>query len=353
MRVFLFICCFSLISCKLPHWAEEPEKPKTEDKDKDRNPDEPASPPGDNPQPDPQPQPDPNKAIVKKMALLGDSIGAGFLSDSEKGKVANPSSLSFSFFTDFLSSGFDLSATLTTYNPRYKKEIESAFVGKLDGPQCFSVACRLGIKDDKATSHAVVGHHIEDLLRDQLPNLDKATDFVITEIGANNFCDTKYNQASFLAQYKTLLDELSKSPASVLIVPLPDVPGVFQKADSYSTATQVSLLGINQPITCGQIRDGFSSGDPNDVFCPRILDLATKNKLADARTEIKSVNDELEALVSSYNLPKRFFFAKGVATWELQTGDLAADCFHPNRSAHKKIADISWDAVKEHIQAAK
>lgn len=282
---------------------------------------------------------------ITKMSLLGDSIGVGLFSDTRLGSAIPDNSPSDTFVNELIN-GITLEEALQTIDSTYKSNYQSAFIGKLTSANCFSLACRLQLSNANAQSLAVSASRIDDVLDSQIQNLANDTDLVIVEIGANDFCAVDYNQSNYLASYKQLLDKLIELPNQPLIVilPIPNIPSVFQNAPprtySFSYDTGFFPLGL----TCGDIRDGQFKMVGIEPLCPRLAALQTT-----AAADWSAVNKALEALVSSQPQSERFLFVKEIINWSIQKTDLAVDCFHPNLSAHQKLAQILWSAVQPRV----
>ena len=283
---------------------------------------------------------------ISKMALLGDSIGVGLFSDTKLGSQLPQNSPVFSFIGSILN-GEALDTALLTTNATYRDNYPSAFIGKLNVPNCFSLACQLHLTASSANNFAVAGSQVDDVLDTQLPALASDTNLVVVEIGANDFCSEDYNQNDYLTTYKQILDRLataSNQPV-VVVIPIPNIPSVFQNAPA-ATKSLVYNFFIPLQLTCGDIRDGQFAYTEHEPFCPRLVSSNT-NTMA---SEWLSVNAGLANLVNSYAQTGRFVFVQNLTTWSIQQTDLAMDCFHPNLSAHQKLAQMTWASLQAKIQ---
>lgn len=272
------------------------------------------------------------------MAVLGDSISAGFLVDTQLG---SPVSLKSPIMALLNNIGGSFDDTMALIAGNYKANFPAAFVAKAD-PDCISHSCQLHIPTGQAINHAVIAHRISDLLAIQLPKLDPNADYVVVEIGANDFCANDYDQAKFLAQYSQLVKALGARAHStrVQFIPIPAIPKVFELADSGTVSSVANLAFVELPVHCGDIRDGLMF--EGSAFCPRVL--AAGKNLGPLYTQLAAVNSGIQDLVEAAKNPK-MTFAEGLISEPLTKDDLAIDCFHPNKAAHQKMASRTMNTL--------
>lgn len=281
---------------------------------------------------------------ISKMALLGDSIGVGLFSDTKLGSDLPDESPVLSFVGDLVMNGTELGEALREIDSTYKSEYPSAFIGKISSTNCFSLACQLGLKASSAKNHAVSGSRIDDVLTQQLPALAQDRDLIVIEIGANDFCAEDYNQSTFIDTYKQTLDKLMVPPqqALIVVVPIPNIPSVLQNAPEKTYSFSYNAGFFSMPLTCGDIRDGQFKTVRIEAFCPRLASSSSKTS-----KEWTAVNTALETLVNTYSSTGRIVFVKELLSWSIQKSELAMDCFHPNATAHKKLAQMLGKVVKQ------
>ena len=278
---------------------------------------------------------------VKKMALLGDSIGVGFLSDTMFGSMPPKQSPIFGLVNAALSGAMsNPHQTLMRIGEIYKDKHLSPWIST--SKECEAHSCLLSLSNDNAVNLATLGAEISQVTGDQLPRVKDDTDYIVVEVGANDFCQHGFNKESFLGKYRKLVKALSARAAKpvVLFVPIPNIPELFS-ITANSTAFTMNLF-IPIPVKCSDIRDGGFLGREN-AFCPRLGKGANLNEEA---TNWQTLNESLEKIISEEKNPK-LVFAKSLMAQKMTKNLLAADCFHPSKNAIKVMAEQTWLAVKD------
>ncbi len=291
---------------------------------------------------------------VNEMAVLGDSIGVGFLVDTELGVKPLDSSPIFTKFLQPILPQVFVGITADAFirqisilSRHYRDSYQSAFIGnmsKINGQDCFSLACKLNLKANQTHNYSVAGYQIDNILSES-ERLSATVDLIIIEIGANDFCSISYDQNVFLTRYQKLVDKLKEHPNNpvVLFIPIPNIPHVFKTAPAKTDNFEFFF-----DFNCGDIRDGLQFGNDNS-FCPRFAN-ANSTFLTRASQQISDLNSAVKTIIDKAELPDRFFYASELNDWSIQKSELAADCFHPNLKAHKKISDLSWKVISKSIQ---
>lgn len=296
------------------------------------------------------------KRVVRSMAVLGDSLAVGIGSDFKRGAELEVASinnhpgvaglLSKMDFPGYDNYKGDLDqAIIASYDSAYsarKETIENCSLNS-DAEKCFSHASRLQVPYLK--NFAISGSKIEDILDIQLPKLiesDAHIDYIVINIGGNDFCSMNLDMNVFEKKYREVLTKLYnyKSQPIVMIAGVPDVVRLFKSVSETKDAFHLKsdVMG-NYDFSCGEIRW---------MFCPRAA--AFKDDLTMQSQVINDMTNTIQNIIDSIDPQrKKLFFAKGLSDLEIDESKVSIDCFHANIDGYKTISEITFSAVKSAI----
>ena len=335
--------------------------------------------------------PEPKRKVFS-MAVLGDSIAAGSLSDTDRGATYQADlqlrleSGNRIIISDLGLSGDDPSVFISHLNSVFSGQdindinvsslvvdndtlAQSAADYRVQGPFSsaaeYSHATKLGLGGGSVSNLAVSGYKIGNI-RSQIANSTSPIntnqfDYIIIEAGANDFCSNSFNIDQFRSDYDTVLRQLYDKPnkPTILVVPIPDINRLYEITDGEKTAFDIdgegtytySIFGVSvrasvpftKRVQCRDIR-GDSGLYADILLCPFFRSYNS----AEGEARMTSINDTIEDLTNEIDKDNRIFFAAGVKNPGLiQDNALAADCFHPNRTGQKSLSDAAWMSVED------
>lgn len=299
------------------------------------------------------------RRMVKSMVVFGDSMAVGVGLAYERGQELTTEELAYHPGID---EAIKQQQSNTSSNDQKKSDLN--IIRTLDGAysasgetiekckenpddQCYSHAARL--KVDYLKNYARSGSKIQDILNFQLPLFlqDKShSDYIVINVGGNDFCSNNYNYEFFVDSYKKVLTPLYnlESKPVILLVPPPRVSDAFTSLSDTSPAFSIldEESGTKADFVCGDIRW---------VFCPRAT--LNRDNLDSQNYIIDDILKGINQAASEIKDPKqqdRIFVANDLANFDVGPEDIGIDCFHPNKGGYKKIANASFKAIENKLK---
>lgn len=294
---------------------------------------------------------------VDSIAVFGDSVSAGFLGDTTLGDGMNPAlgiplvglMGAYRVGTSYLATGRSFPTTL--FEP-FKVLLGRSGVTAFAGKSSWSFPSRIetwqGSRPDVenfATLTETLGSLEGTLERARQiyakSPQKKSADFVVFATGIVDVCIQRPTEDKFRLDFRNrLVQTVDVHPeARILVIPIPDLVSVFTFPD------EPAIHAPLRTLSCHEYRRtaGLCTWMPNEG--------STAEEVGAARAEINSRNRIMKEVVESVaSLPEtRARIAWAGDTIEdtpLNPDDLAADCFHPNESTQKWIADETWEAAE-------
>ncbi|MDQ3232607.1 MAG: SGNH/GDSL hydrolase family protein [Pseudobdellovibrionaceae bacterium] len=301
----------------------------------------------------------PAKRKVNKMAIVGDSISTGILSNTTLG--VSPI-VDFTFATGFdvnFGDGINLQLSLLEVldplgnsSSLYEKVIglqnqyvvkPSSFFGGVDlEPQDgISHASRLGLSSPSVLNLSKIGSGSADVLDSIISNENNLVDadYVVLEAGSNDFCNGTQNAEQLKTEFKenftSALDRIKSLPGKpiVLVNSIPNIPDILKITKSSNAVTYAG-----QSIQCEVF---------HNLFCPR---LATPENEAESRVLLTDLNQIIQEAVAATQLPNQIILDNSFEKIDFAIDDFSVDCFHPSLKGHKKISDLTFEKVKDYLE---
>ena len=260
---------------------------------------------------------------INNLTLLGDSIGVGMMSDSERGHLV--------FSDDILSKiAFDLLYgvfKIENYDTYYKANGYNPFTSQ----KIQSLAVNLGIPATEAKNLSVSGSRIYQI-NDQI-SLMKPSDLIVLEVGSNDICARDHQLDSFLKEYEEVLVKLKGMENNPSIVLIPAFP-VHKLHEFVDKNLFDNLAGFGNPPTC---RNSYA------LMCGALLS-STK---AAMHERYQAVNQGIESLVNKLDPSgKQLILGPNLDSLAMSPDYLAMDCFHPNQTFNELYSQMLWKELK-------
>ena len=293
---------------------------------------------------------------VQSMVVFGDSMAVGVGVAYKKGQVLTTEELAYHpGIEEALKQSRDSEAEpeqsrsdqniIQTFDGAYSATLETIKHCKENNDErCYSHASRLKVTFLK--NYAMSGSKIQEVLKVQIPLFLESkshVDFVVINVGGNDFCSNNFQQEVFVESYKQVLTALYNysSKPIILLVPPPNVVKVFTalKDDSPAFAILDEETQAKPAFTCGDIRW---------VFCPRAA--LNRPNLSSQAHVIESIIEGISKAVSEVqdqSEAKRIFIAEQMVNLEITPDIIGIDCFHPNKEGYIKIAETTFKAIEE------
>ena len=299
-----------------------------------------------------------------RMTVLGDSVAAGFLSDTQMGAELPADN---AFFAAMLSGK---PQHPSAFDEHYKSH-KNAFTS---GKHCVSLACHIEHNNFHVHNLAVSGARLSgerDVdIAAQLTRADTSTTHYVIEAGTNDFCDLGFNKDKLLTTLSDLTNQIhTRNPdAQILIVPVLPVVNLFRNVASSS---DTAFTKDGKTYTCGQIRDGGMLPPEQQKigsFCPRLHGVTEAEQFDALQAELDAVNAGISAMAMfsgkvmhasppaedgsvEDTLAKlgedRITVATSLATQVFDKQHLAADCFHPSQAGLELVANKIFAHVQD------
>ncbi|MFK7825476.1 MAG: SGNH/GDSL hydrolase family protein [Oligoflexales bacterium] len=301
-----------------------------------------------------------DRRLVQSMVVFGDSMAVGVGVAYQKGQELTTEELAYH-------PGIEeaLKQQGDTSSKRDQKKSDLNIIQSFDGAysatgetikrcseimdeNCYSHAARLKVEYLK--NYAMSGSKIQDVLQIQLPLFLKSkshADYVVVNIGGNDFCSNNFDKNVFVDCYKQVLTSLYnlESKPVILLVPPPSITKVFSSLNDSSPA--FSILDEET-----ESKADFICGDIRWVFCPRAaLNRENLESQAHIIDEIIEGVNRAVAKVQDPKEQKRIFIARELSQFEVTPDIIGIDCFHPNKEGYIKIANTSFKAVEDKLKA--
>lgn len=279
---------------------------------------------------------------VKKMAIIGDSISAGYLIDTQKGATPEFSSPSFMGAKKLFLKQEPFSQLFSNLQKIYRNWEYSAFS---DTKNSYSHAAKLGIDKDSI-------FNFSDTMTKPLIQAKKIpddVDYVVVQLSYRDICSTSFDINEVEAQYETIIHELqnrARKPA-ILIIPPYDLSKIYNTHSGSDLAFSYSLFFR---YSCSDMRDGKAFGKET-ALCPLLAQSTTLEE------GLFKIQDNYENLLKAFKHKTKewsqpssglfVYFASDISKISLTNEKTAVDCFHPNAKGHEELAKISWSTIQE------
>ncbi len=254
------------------------------------------------------------------LAVIGDSISTGVLSDTRFGRSLSPA-----YTTEFfrlLLQGFNPKA----FQERFSNLTHSfaatdedwglrGLIAKKHGfAHATSIPVHIGAKFG---GRLINVRGMLKQLQDSYRREGKVAEYVSVLLGANDFCENQSPAAFEQTYVEALKAILTLHPRSTVLVGLiPDVASLVQHQHRYS------------PF--------FSCNTTRRFFCPPLLG---EENAGAARLQAFNVAIEQACQVVSPHFQSTLRLVKGTGQFALEESDLAFDCFHPSKQMQQKLAE--------------
>lgn len=186
-------------------------------------------------------------------------------------------------------------------------------------------------------AHGVLKNQLDDLSAWSLQQTgDTLPDYVTLLIGANDLCshnvDSMTSASRFEVQIQDTIDRVMESPNTRLLVS--STPKVTDLKRFHGSR----LMGVGPLKTCQEAWDLTK-------FCQVVTDDQPQHIQEIVKDRLETYNQILEEVVSSRRekYGDRIRIAKDIYHYEMSDRDLSIDCFHPNKLAHQKLSDLTFE----------
>lgn len=163
-----------------------------------------------------------------------------------------------------------------------------------------------------------------------------AVKYITLMIGPNDLCWAGTPVPKIVKSVKQTLESLSTivqdEPVRVMIAGLPMLPNLGKQE-------VLSGTGVGG-FRCNTILNRVLN------WCSKYTgwhDEKTYNELAERIVKINEYFRDTAAQVAAQNRNMSVAFSDAFTQFSITSQDLAADCFHPNASAHERLAEILWN----------
>lgn len=266
----------------------------------------------------------PNR-FIKSMALLGDSIGVGMLSDSQLGYFSFSDQIVTNFISDILQGDIDQDA----YDKHYRTKGYNPFTSQ----GMNSLAVKLGLSESNTQNLAVSGSRIYQI-SGQISHMNKA-DLIVLEVGSNDICSYDHEINVFLSEYERVLKTLKSQEHKPTILVIPAFP-IHKLSDYKKRPLFNSLIGFNS-LTCQ---------DSHAIMCGALLDFSQEQIFA----RLEGINKGIESVIHKLDpSTDQIILAPKLDSIPMQPEYLAIDCFHPNQNFNEYYAEMIWESLKKQI----
>ncbi len=281
--------------------------------------------------------------LPKAMFVLGDSVAAGALAHTSRRVLWSP--------TILLKFSAMLASKVFVEGPRPFEMHGFSFAGGLSENGVRSHARILKEMNQKnsyknfwvyngakSTSHSdQLFSQVNTMANTFSENELSELEYGVIFIGGNDACATRPDRkmvetSVFLQNYSRGLKALTQllPKARVLVVSVPD----FSNFISNIANARLAFTG-----TC---RDAWRWTG----FCPSLINASSSDKVLNAvKNRISDYNTSLEKLVYRHNQSvgwEQLRLAKSASTFRFGPEHVAVDCFHPNKKAHSRIAELTF-----------
>jgi lysophospholipase L1-like esterase len=296
------------------------------------------------------------------MASLGDSITSGVFANFRREDAVHPWAQArfFKQLADYVISGrnpliierkpLSWSTGLDTFRrvKSHARRIVQLHKQRRKEEKDLEVDALLFKKYVKAKNFALTGSQVEDVMRDQLPELlewsekklgQAAPDYVTLLIGANDLCSNRADEITSTSNYiedlAYVVDTiLTRSPNTrILVSSLPQVQNVRK------TLADEKLTGGKVARTCADLWKMTK-------ICKRLTLEDDPQKNEELALQVKEYFEATQQMVEQRRemYGDRIRFSTALSETPIQPNDVSMDCFHPGPQGQNRLADMTWQA---------